>query len=385
MRKLVTLRKISNIVEHTNADSLELAFIDGWQVVVKKGEFKSGQLVVYFEIDSLIPISDEFEFLRKSSYIKKDWLNKLFTNGDAFRLRTVKLRKEISQGLIVPISFDLQNKIDNENLTEFADVTDVFGVKKYDPPIRVSNSTYSSPLGKFPEFIPKTDQERVQNISYADLLEIFESEETFEVTQKYNGSSITIYQKRKDLTFFDKIRIKFYQIFNRVDKIHKIKNHFGVCSRNLELKIDGENSKFVGTALREKYDDVLKFICDTTDWDLAIQGELIGENIQSNWHGIPENTIMVFDIFNITEQRYLSPDHRRDMMTLIHGKFPEINHVYVLNTAYKLTGVSTQQFLNIAEYQLSTGKENEGIVLKSNKRQFSFKAISNKFLLNGGE
>ncbi len=105
MRKLVTIRKVNEIKEHPNADLLELAVIDGWQCVVKKGEFKAGESIVFFEIDSVLPVKEEFEFLRKSSYIKKDWL----PNGEGFRLKTIKLRKEISQGLIIKLPDELRN------------------------------------------------------------------------------------------------------------------------------------------------------------------------------------------------------------------------------------------------------------------------------------
>jgi RNA ligase (TIGR02306 family) len=196
MRKLATLRKIAKIISHTNADNLELAIIDGWQVVVKKNEFKQNDLVVYFEIDSLLPITEEFEFLRKSSYIKKDWLKSSFRNGEAFRLRTIKLRKELSQGLIIPISDKLSVVINNGSVNIDDDLSDFFGVKKYDPPLNISNATRSLVQGKFPESIPKTDQTRIQNLSYDELLESFQLAETFEVTQKYNGSSITIYQTK---------------------------------------------------------------------------------------------------------------------------------------------------------------------------------------------
>lgn len=385
MRKLVTLRKITKIIPHTNADNLELAIIDGWQVVVKKNEFKQNDLVVYFEIDSLLPITEEFEFLRKSSYIKKDWLKSSFPNGEAFRLRTIKLRKELSQGLIIPISDKLSVVINNGSVNTDDDLSDFFGVKKYDPPLNISNGTRSLVQGKFPESIPKTDQTRIQNLSYDELMESFQLAETFEVTQKYNGSSITIYQTKNKLSNFDKIKIRLYKFLGLKNKIYELEYHFGICSRNLELKLSDKTSKFVQTALDEKYDEVLKFICEMTGWDLAIQGELIGESIQGNWHGISGNTIMIFDIYNISTGRYLDPSHRKDMLYLINSKFPHIKHVDVLNSEYKLTGIDRQQFLDLAEYKLDNGNENEGVVFKSNLRQFSFKAISNSFLLKGGE
>src|ERR1022692_2598024 len=98
MRKLATIRQISNLLPIPGADRIEVATIDGWKVVVNKGTHVIGELVVYFEIDSFLPIRDEFEFLRKSSY------KKMADEVEGFRLRTISLRKQISQGLVMPIS-----------------------------------------------------------------------------------------------------------------------------------------------------------------------------------------------------------------------------------------------------------------------------------------
>lgn len=151
-RKLATIRKIDSILVHPNADLLELAIIGGWQCVVKKGEFKAGDLCVYFEIDSLLPVIPEFEFLRKSSYIKKDWLEPYFENGECFRLKTIRLRKEYSQGLIIPIPDEVINSYElylgTEEESIGADVTEFFGVVKCEPPL--NPSMQGKTAGNFP-------------------------------------------------------------------------------------------------------------------------------------------------------------------------------------------------------------------------------------------
>ena len=96
-RKLATIQSIKEILPIKGADRIEVARIKGWKVVVKKDEFKVGDKVIYFEIDSLLPIREEFEFLRKSSYRKTD-------EQEGFLLRTIKLKKQISCGLIMPLS-----------------------------------------------------------------------------------------------------------------------------------------------------------------------------------------------------------------------------------------------------------------------------------------
>lgn len=105
MRKLVTFRVIDEIKPHCNADKLELAMIGGWQCIVKKDDFKAGELVIFFEIDSLLPIKPEFEFLRQYSYVQKEWLkSESNPEGEGFRLRTLKLRGEISSGIVLKIN-----------------------------------------------------------------------------------------------------------------------------------------------------------------------------------------------------------------------------------------------------------------------------------------
>ena len=88
MRKLASIQKIVDLQPIPKADRIEVATIQGWQCVVKKGEFQVGDLCVYFEIDSLLPEKPVFEFMRDRK----------------FRVRTIKLMKCVSMGLILPLS-----------------------------------------------------------------------------------------------------------------------------------------------------------------------------------------------------------------------------------------------------------------------------------------
>ena len=147
-RNLVTFRTVQEI-RPMDADKLELALIDGWQVVVNKGDFTIGAVGTYFEVDSFLPERPWFEFLRASSFRQM---------GDdvGFRLRTIRLRKELSQGLLLPPA--LLGLTGNED-----DLAERLGVKLWDPPIPAQLA--GTVMGKFPTFIPKTDQERVQNLT----------------------------------------------------------------------------------------------------------------------------------------------------------------------------------------------------------------------------
>ncbi len=202
-RKLASVRVINDIQKIPEADMIELAIVDGWKVVVAKNVgHKIGDMVIYCEIDSFLPIKEEFEFLRKSSYKKMG-------DQEGFRLKTIKLRGQVSQGLILPIS--VLNPTDtNIYVTPFEglDVTEMLGIVKYEPPIPAELA--GKVKGLFPSFIRKTDEERIQNL--ASEYELFKTQNKegvkFYVTEKLDGSSATYYFK---------------------DGI------FGVCSRNLEL------------------------------------------------------------------------------------------------------------------------------------------------------
>lgn len=131
-RKLASIRVIAEIKPIEGADNIELAIVDGWQCVVKKGEFKPGNVCIYFEIDSFLPIIPAFEFLRKSSYKKMG-------DKEGFRLKTIKLRGQISQGLVIPFNLDLLLGLyippEGIKCALGEDLTELLGVLKYNPPI----------------------------------------------------------------------------------------------------------------------------------------------------------------------------------------------------------------------------------------------------------
>lgn len=329
MRKLASVRTIKEIKPHNNADSLELAIVDGWQVVVKKDEFKAGDIVIYYEVDSVLPVQDQYEFLRKCCYVNREWV-------EGFRLKTIKLRGELSQGLILPISEIVQDGVDGAEypFIEGSDVTELLGVKKWEPPVPAQLSGLIK--GNFPSFIPKTDQERIQNLS-----EIFSDKESeWEVTLKLDGSSMTVY-------WLD-------------DGMH-------VCSRNLELKLEQENNTFVDTAKRvfPKYPTYFNH--------LAIQGELMGPGIQGNREQLDKHYFYVYDIYDIYEHKYLPYDQREEFCR-IHS----LLHVPVI-AIDKVTDL--QDMLNKADIPSINNPIAEGVVWKHMDGEKSFKVINNKFLL----
>lgn len=375
-RKLVTIRSINKILPHPKADRLEIAIIDGWRVVVGKGEFKADQAVVYFEIDSLLPITAEFEFLRKYSFVKKSWLESLVPNGEGFRIKTIKLRGELSQGLIIPISKELQEFI----YTEEGDVdyTKYFNVIKYDPPEVTSNGSEGI-LHGFPYFIPKTRQERIQNIPSKSLLEVIRAKEVFEITRKYDGSSITVYSiiDREKPTLFTRLINKI--IFGLKDAP---KYRVGVCSHNCEIDTTLENNKFAQAATETGLIEAVRKLSASVGKELAVQGELCGPGIQGNRHGFDKPTIVVFDIYDITNQKYILPIERRSLVnTLITECGFTGQHVVLEVCDRALPSANIDILLMFSDFKLKNGRENEGLVYKSLSRDFSFKVISNSYLL----
>lgn len=336
MRKMATIRKIDDIRPIEGADAIEAAVLGGWTVVVKKGEYKVGDLAVYCEIDAWIP-NELAPFLSKGSEPRE------FNGVKGERLRTVKLRGQLSQGLLLDRRLIL-DKVGE--IHEGMDVSELLGIQKYEAPIPAQLA--GEVRGEFPSFIPKTDQERIQNLTVE--LEDWKREKlSWEVTEKMDGSSMTVYVMGDDS---------------------------GVCSRNLNLK-DVEGNSLWRVAKQNGLIEKLH----STGRNLALQGEIVGEGIQKNCYKIRGQDFYLFDIYDIDAGKYLTPTERREL-----AKALDIKHVPVLKTDEVLEVCTVEHILKWAEGVATWGgMEREGIVFKCNEREVSFKAISNKFLLKGGE
>lgn len=334
-RKLATVRRIDDVVAIKDADAIECAVVGGWNVVIKKGEFKAGDLAVYFEIDSWMP-KELAPFLFEG---------KVFEGVEGARLRTKKLRGVVSQGLLLPLSvLDVPEDFDlyDYDFNEGDDVTGVLGIKKWDKPI--SPQLAGLARGIFPSFIPKTDQERVQNLSRT--IEQMQGE-VFEVTLKLDGSSITVYSVEEDGVWRD-----------------------GVCSRNLDLQ-EGD-SAFWMIAKQENLHEKIR----STGRQLAIQGEMLNTNIQGNWEKVDKLCMFVYDIYDIDKRQYLLPDERIALCKQLN-----IPHVPVFNSGFILTE-TVKELVEMADGDgMNKGVKREGLVFKHVDSDFSFKAISNSYLL----
>jgi RNA ligase (TIGR02306 family) len=333
-RKLATIRVISDIRPIEGADMIELATVGGWNIVVAKNVgHKVGDHVVYCEIDSFLPIKEEFEFLRKSSYKKMG-------DQEGFRLKTIKLRGQVSQGLILPMSvFGDFSWTAYEGL----DVTNRLGIVKYEPPIPAELS--GKVKGGFPSFLRKTDEERIQNLVKEYEEYKLTSQHQFYMTEKLDGSSATFYMN---------------------DGV------FGVCSRNLEL-LETEGNTFWKVARELDLENKFK-----NKGNICLQGELIGEGIQGNPYKIKGQTVHFFNGFDIDTQTRMNIN---DFLILLDEL--ELLSVPILDVVFLLPD-TVEGMLKLAEDKSRLNKltEREGVVVRSLDNTISFKAISNKFLLS---
>jgi RNA ligase (TIGR02306 family) len=331
-RKLASVVKIVDIQPIPGADAIVVATVKGWKVVVKVNEYKVGDLAVYYEIDSFLPVRPQFEFLRKSSF-------KRMGSSEGFRLKTIRLRGQISQGLLTPIPEGISNPKEGDDLTEALDIV------KYEPPIPAQLA--GKIKGTFPSFIPKTDEIRIQN---------FESEVGFSpvgerayITEKLDGTSFTCY-------------------FNN--------GVFGVCGRNWELSETDDNSLWRMAKVLELKDKMTKH-----GKNIALQGELIGAGINGNLYGLSDHKLYFFTGYDIDKGRRMFFD---ELEWVLFGL--QLQMVPVLEKY----GFVIPNENNIVDYMLkyAEGKsvlnmevDREGVVVRGLEKEFSFKAISNTYLL----
>lgn len=361
-RKLASVQKVIAVEPIEGADNIEKVKVLGWQcVVAKKDNFKVGDKVIYIEIDSFLPIQPEFEFLRPSSY-------RLMADGkEGFRLRTIKLRKTLSQGLVMPISI-LEGKmsflvtegdttarwtIDKIlSIDEGTDVTEILGITKFEVAIPVQLKGILA--GKFPsDIIPKTDEIRIQ--SEPGLIEELKGKEYY-ITVKVDGTSSTFYRHN--------------------DK-------FGVCGRNWEHKLESQNAYL---DIAKKYD--LQNKLNALGKNLAIQGEICGPGIQKNPLLLKELELFVFSIYDIDNKRYL------DLMEFISiaGELG-LQTVPFEETVNQGFNYTIEQLLEKAKGKYKSGKNREGIVIRPIKEAYSevlkgrlsFKVVNNDYLLKDEE
>lgn len=343
MRKLASIQRIWKIEPIDGADRIELAHVLGWQCVVNKGQFQPMDTAVYFEIDSFLPVRDVFEFMRSSSYKKTDIM------GEGFRLRTMRFRGQISQGLLLPVS---QFPEIPKDADVGDDVTELLGVRKWE--IEERATTGGTVIGTLPYDIPHTDETRVQE--EPELIQAFAGLEYY-ISTKMDGSSHSI----------------------GIDE-----NGFHVTGHNYEYKDDGSSSFYKLVKAREyqaKMEDYMKVLDLKT---LTIQGELCAPGIQQNRLRLTKPEWYVFTIrengkrvglkrmLQICEALDITPVPIEEVDTDLPSKYPTVEALLVR-----------------ADGEYPNGGKKEGIVIRPTEPVFcplisaslSMKVVSNKYLL----
>jgi len=337
-RKLATIQKILTLNPIEGADKIEQATIKGWNLIVGKDEFKVGDLVVLCEIDSVLPDKPEFEFMRPRK----------------FRVKTIKLKGVISQGLALPLSL-----LPEGDYVEGQEVTELLGITKYEAPIPACLAGIMK--GSFPGFIQRTDEERIQNIPH--ILEYYSNKGPFIYTEKIDGTSATFY-------------------------IYK--GEFGVCSRNIDLQQPEEEHPDKILNVYWKVAKTLGIEAKMRNFgdNFALQGEIIGEVIQDNKYNLKGYKLFIFDLFDIATQQYVAPN-----------KLVDICQHFNLQTVPAITTTKTlpptvDELVEFSQIKstVNTNIPAEGLVVRPKSLiidhrlgRLSFKVINPEFLLHFGE
>ncbi|MBI5514784.1 MAG: RNA ligase (ATP) [Deltaproteobacteria bacterium] len=346
-RKLARIVRVDAIRPIEGADAIEAAVVGGWVVVVKKGDFTPGALAVYFEIDSFLPEGNaSWQFL-------VDKQPRVFEGRRGHVLRTLKLRGQVSQGLLLGLGALDGTDLDRASLAPGDEVTLALGVQKFEPPVPAELGGVAR--GAFPSGVPRTDQERIQNLAeaLAEWQALGDSGALhWEVTEKLEGTSITF---------------------------ALLEGALHVCSRNLDLVERPESTPW---RLARALDLEAKLLALEPGRSLAIQGELVGHGIQGNPYALQAQRFFVFDVWDLDRASYLGPDARRDLCARLG-----IEHVPVLDPRATLGRESTMEALLAradGESALRKGQPREGVVWKALERVASWKAVSNRYLLKHG-
>lgn len=335
MRKLASLQRVKHVRPIEGADNIEVVGVLGWECVSKKGEFKDNDPCVYFEIDSLLPEEDRYEFLRGSSYK---------TDIRRFRLRTVKLRGQISQGLALPVSLFPES----EGLEVGSDLTDALKVEKWEPPVP---SQIVGDARSFSWPISKTDEPRVQQDDEMRFLECLDGQPYY-ISLKLDGTSCTFIVDPRD-------------------------GEYHVCGRNYSYK-RSEGHSFWQVSDRYSVEEGLRGL----DGRYALQGEIVGPGIQRNRMGLKVADFYAFNVVDVSSGAKLCLDDALAVAEKVGVKFVP---VVERGDSFRY---SQGELLEMAKGKYrdhfpdaGASEDREGIVVRSLCCRLSFKAINNDFLL----
>ncbi len=368
-RKLASVKRIGKIKPIEGADFIALAKIDNWECIVRKSDFSEGDKCVFFEPDSVLPEAEWSEVVKRYKY----------------RVRTIKMRGVYSQGLAIT----LESCGVSGDTPVGTDLTKQLGVKKYDPeavlerkqmkvqrvpmphawmmrwaPTRwLHRKLYPRAKGSWPRFsdwsIPKTDEERIQNIPQFEQI----TKDNYpRITEKLDGQSCTIFYKHDFRT----------GLFSR--------GLFGVCSRRVWYKTKIKNN-WRDIAVSTGLEKSLPKFCKENRRSLAIQGEICGPGIQGNRYKLKEKQLFVFQIYDIDKGKYLTP-----FETFVICEQLGLQRVPKVSPDKNLVSADDYlQFADILDSKIAPGVPAEGVVIRLyTDPMFSCKAISRRYLIEKG-
>jgi len=365
-RQLATIRRVSQVDGIPNKDRIGLAHIDGWTVIVQKADIHANDLVVFCEIDSVLPDAEWCSFLK-----------------DSKRIKTMKMAGCLSQGIAFPLSILPAGT----KAVEGMDVTEILGITKWERPdatdsidellskkpskkyptwlLRLLRKPFFRKwLGKwllpkkvlkgFPEFVSKTDETRIQNAPW-----YLDKDQQWCMTEKIDGQSGTF-------------------IVKRTNKVWGPKFETFVCSRNIRLS-KPDNSSYWKVWKKYGLEQILISLCNSlqSDW-VCIQGEVIGPGIQGNKYKRSEPELYVFNFITSRDGRWASADGKLLLEPL------GLNWVPIIGTG--LLPKSVEEMLTLAHGPSKLADTlREGLVCRSLDGVQSFKAVDPEFLIKWGE
>ena len=344
-KKLASIQMIHDIAPIEGADRIELARVLGWQCVVPKGQFRKGDPCIYFEIDSYLPIRPEFEFLRPGCHMEDGIL------GEGFRIRTRKMKGQLSQGLVLPVT--TFPELADASLGD--DVTERLGVRKFEMEERAT--TGGTVIGPLPADVPHTDETRIQ--AEPGLLGVFAGKDYY-ITTKMDGSSHSLSLDGEG---------------------------FHVCGHNYEYKDDGRCSFYEFVKARGYEAKMRSYMAEAGIHILTIQGEFCAPGIQRNRLKITKPEWYVFTV-RIDGQR-MGLDKIYDVTTALGMAIVPIEEIGAdLPHLYP----TVEELLERADGSYPNGGPKEGIVIRTIEPEFcpligaplSMKVINNKYLLKDG-
>ena len=336
-RKLASIQRVESIAPIEGADRIQKARVMGWDVVVKKGELAAAEACVFFEIDAILPNGPSWSaFLGRHATARRE--------ERGFRLKTMRLRGVLSQGLALPVSI----LPEGTPIEIGRDVSSLLGVTKHEPVLPDTREI----AGPFPARVPKTDEIRLQS-ALAVLDDI--RGRPFVITTKLDGSSITF--------------------------LRESETDFVACSRNWAL------ARSEGAAAWRLANEL--GLERTLPVGLALQGELCGPGIQKNRLGLAKASFFAFSAYDVRAARYLT----HDALVTLCGELG----VPTVPVERRVEGDEAARFEHSLERYLElarglyagTQNRKEGIVVRPIEEarsealggRLSFKVISNEFLL----